>query len=168
MPNSDLLPSLLFKFNQNQLAFEEAAIMVLTNWIEQRGSGDVDMSTMVGNRPCKVYSPSVGRQILNTTSPLTAREVYQVLKDVALGIRIMTRTSSQSLSEIYNGLMPVEIDGWRLTLFNDGGTLDYCEDCRSPDGHIGSLETWQRYGTDPVELLSGWEREQLERLLNAL
>jgi hypothetical protein len=105
---------------------------------------------------------------LNTKPALTAREVYQVLKDVALGTRIMTRTSSQSLSEIYNGLMPVEIDGWHLTLFNDGGTLDYCEDCRSPDGRIGSLETWQRYATDPVDLLSGWEREQLERLLNAL
>jgi hypothetical protein len=105
---------------------------------------------------------------LNTTSPLTARDVYQVLKDVALGTRTMTRTSSQSWNEIYHGLMPVEIDGWQLTLFNDCDTLDYCEYCRSPDGRIGALETWQRYGTDPVELLSGWEREQLERLLNAL
>lgn len=105
---------------------------------------------------------------MNTTSPLTAREVYQILKDVALGTRIMTRTSSQSLSKIYNGLMPVEIDGWRLTLFNDGGSLDYCEECRTPDGRVGTVEDWQRYGTDPVELLSGWEREQLERLLNAL
>jgi hypothetical protein len=78
----------------------------------------------------------------------------------------MRRTSSQSLSEIYNGLMPVKVDGWRLALFNDGGTLAYCEDCRS--GRIGSLETWERYGTDPVELLSAWEREQLECLLNAL
>lgn len=60
---------------------------------------------------------------LNTTSPLTAREVYQVLKDVALGTRTMTRTSSQSLSEIYNGHIPVTVDGWHLTLFNDGGTL---------------------------------------------
>jgi len=33
---------------------------------------------------------SIGRQILNTTSPLTTREVYQVLKDVALGTRITT------------------------------------------------------------------------------
>lgn len=40
MPNSDLLPSLLFKINQNQLALE-AAIMELTLWVEQRGSGDV-------------------------------------------------------------------------------------------------------------------------------
>jgi hypothetical protein len=36
MPNSDLLPSLLFKINENQLALE-AAIMELSNWVEQRG-----------------------------------------------------------------------------------------------------------------------------------
>ncbi|MFW0755039.1 hypothetical protein ACN1C3_09835 [Pseudomonas sp. H11T01] len=40
MPNSDLIPSLLFKINENQLALE-AAIMELTNWVEQRGAVDV-------------------------------------------------------------------------------------------------------------------------------
>ena len=40
MPNSDLLPSLLFKLNENQLALE-AAIPELSNWVEQRGSADV-------------------------------------------------------------------------------------------------------------------------------
>ncbi|CAI8791127.1 Fes1 domain-containing protein [Pseudomonas sp. IT-P253] len=40
MPNSDLLPSLLFKLDENQLALE-AAIMELTNWVEQRGSAVV-------------------------------------------------------------------------------------------------------------------------------
>ena len=40
MSNADLLPSLLFKINQNQLALE-AAIMELTLWVEQRGSSDV-------------------------------------------------------------------------------------------------------------------------------
>jgi hypothetical protein len=40
MPNSDLLPSLLLKIHQNQLALE-AAIMELTLWVEQRGSGEV-------------------------------------------------------------------------------------------------------------------------------
>jgi hypothetical protein len=40
MPNSDLLPSLLFKINENQLALE-AAILELTNWVEQRGSSEV-------------------------------------------------------------------------------------------------------------------------------
>jgi hypothetical protein len=40
MPNSDLLPSLLFKVNENQLALE-AAIMELSNWVEQQGSAEV-------------------------------------------------------------------------------------------------------------------------------
>ena len=40
MPNSDLLPSLLFKINENQLALE-AAIMELTLWVEQRGAAEV-------------------------------------------------------------------------------------------------------------------------------
>ncbi|WP_223616284.1 hypothetical protein [Pseudomonas sp. BF-B-30] len=40
MSNADLLPSLLFKINQNQVALE-AAIMELTLWVEQRGSDDI-------------------------------------------------------------------------------------------------------------------------------
>jgi hypothetical protein len=40
MPNSDLLPSLLFKINENQFALE-AAIMELSNWVEVRGAADV-------------------------------------------------------------------------------------------------------------------------------
>ena len=40
MPNSDLLPSLLYKINENQLALE-AAIMELTLWAEQRGSAEI-------------------------------------------------------------------------------------------------------------------------------
>jgi hypothetical protein len=104
---------------------------------------------------------------LNTT-PLTAREVCQMLTDVALCKRIMERSSIQSWNEIYHGLMPVEIDGWVLTLFNDCDTLDYCDYCRSPDGRVGTLELWQRDGADPVDLMSTWEREQLERLLAGL
>jgi hypothetical protein len=105
---------------------------------------------------------------LNTTSPLTALEVSQVLTDIALGTRFMMRTSIQSWNEIYHGLMPVEIDGWLLILFNDCDALDYCEYCRSPDGRVGTLGLWQRDGADPIELLSEWEREQLERLVAAL
>ncbi|KAB0504685.1 hypothetical protein [Pseudomonas moorei] len=40
MPHSDLLPSLLFKINENQLALE-AAIMELSNWVEHRGAAEV-------------------------------------------------------------------------------------------------------------------------------
>jgi hypothetical protein len=36
MPHADLLHSLLFKINENQLALG-AVIMELTNWVKQRG-----------------------------------------------------------------------------------------------------------------------------------
>ena len=40
LPNSDLLPALLYKINENQLALE-AAIMELSNWVEQQGCSEV-------------------------------------------------------------------------------------------------------------------------------
>ncbi|MFW9268055.1 hypothetical protein ACLK1G_12790 [Pseudomonas sp. NR3] len=40
MPNHDLIPSLLHKINENQLALE-AAILELSNWVEARGSVEV-------------------------------------------------------------------------------------------------------------------------------
>ncbi|WP_282411038.1 hypothetical protein [Pseudomonas sp. PS02303] len=39
MPHSDLLPSLLYKINENQLALE-AAILELSNWVEHHGGGE--------------------------------------------------------------------------------------------------------------------------------
>jgi hypothetical protein len=43
MQDSDLLPSLLFKINENQLALE-AAILELSNWAERSGSNNVAKS----------------------------------------------------------------------------------------------------------------------------
>jgi hypothetical protein len=40
MPNSDLLPALLSKLYENQIALE-AAILELSNWVEQRGGAEV-------------------------------------------------------------------------------------------------------------------------------
>ncbi len=40
MPNSDLLPQRVFNTNENQLALE-AALMEVTNWVEQRGAAAV-------------------------------------------------------------------------------------------------------------------------------
>lgn len=101
-------------------------------------------------------------------STLDAREVYQLLKDVALGVRQMSNAGGPSWSELYCGNALISIDGWKLTLYNDCGSLDYCEECVSPDGRVGTFESWSRYGTDPVELLSQWEHSQLEAKLQAL
>ncbi|MBD1551562.1 DUF7693 family protein [Pseudomonas typographi] len=98
--------------------------------------------------------------------PLTAREACQVLRDIALGVRIMRRLGNHSWGEIYCGLMTVDADGWVITLYNDCDTLDYCDSCYSPDGRAYLFDSFQRYGTDPMELLSTWELAQLERLLS--
>ncbi|AKV08332.1 hypothetical protein B723_18755 [Pseudomonas fluorescens NCIMB 11764] len=95
--------------------------------------------------------------------PLTAREIYQLLRDAALEVRPL-RLSGEPAEP---GVVQVDIEGWRLTLDVDGTHLRHCQHCQSPDGREGSFDSWQRYGTDPVSLLSGWEQAQIERLLSA-
>lgn len=99
---------------------------------------------------------------------LTAREVYQILRDIALGTRSMRRLGKQGWRQIHSGPMSLEAQGWVLVLYSDGGELDYVQSCQSPDGRRADFASWQRYGTDPVSLLSIWEHNQLEKLLGQL
>ncbi|RIA35953.1 hypothetical protein DFO61_0408 [Ectopseudomonas oleovorans] len=94
---------------------------------------------------------------------LTAREAYQVLRDIALGIRVMRRVD-RSPQPNY-GLMTIEVDGWVVRLYSEDEELDYCDSCHCPDGRAYAFSALQYFGTDPLELLSTWERAQLERLL---
>jgi hypothetical protein len=93
--------------------------------------------------------------------PLTAREVYQTLRDAALGIHPLRRLDEHAGP----GQIQVDIEGWRLTLDVDGVHVRHCQRCHSPDGRVGELDDWQRFGTDPVSFLSAWELAQIERLL---
>ena len=92
---------------------------------------------------------------------LTAREISQLLRDAALEVRPLRLAGEPSVS----GLMQVDIEGWHLTLEVEAHQLRHCLHCLSSDGR--TLAGWQRYGTDPVSLLSGWEQAQIERLLSA-
>jgi hypothetical protein len=96
-----------------------------------------------------------------SVQPLTAREVYQQLRDAALGIRSLQRLDEYAEP----GQVQVDVEGWRLTLDFDGNHLRHCQQCQSPDGREGECDSWQRFGTDPVSLLSTWELAQVERLL---
>ena len=93
--------------------------------------------------------------------PLTAREVYQTLREAALGIHPLRRLDEHAGP----GQVQVDIEGWRLTLDVDGVHVRHCQRCHSPDGRVGELDGWQRFGTDPVSFLSAWELAQIERLL---
>ena len=94
---------------------------------------------------------------------LTSREVCQRLREAALGVLAFTVCEAPAET----GLVTVDIDGWRLLLDFAGGRLHHCEHARNGDGQEGSLERWQRFGTDPVSLLSTWELAQIEQLLKA-
>ncbi|MFJ5236857.1 hypothetical protein ACIP86_09050 [Pseudomonas neuropathica] len=94
---------------------------------------------------------------------LSARVVCQRLREAALGVLVLKICERPAEA----GLVTVDIEGWQLRLDVEGGRLHHCECARSGDGQEGALDSWQRYGTDPVSLLSTWELAQIERLLNA-
>jgi len=101
------------------------------------------------------------------TPSLAPREVYQILRDIALGIRDLQRVSEPRWAEMACGSMTVQADRWMLTLCNEEGSLDHCIHCSSPDGRAYQFDTHHPYGTNPVSLMSTWEHAQLLRLLGA-
>lgn len=95
------------------------------------------------------------------SASLSARDVCQRLREVALGV--LAFEVCEVMSE--SGLIAVDIEGWHLLLDLADGHLHHCEYARNWAGDEATLDTWQRYGTDPVSLLSTWELAQIERLL---
>ena len=63
------------------------------------------------------------------------------------------------------GLIDIEIDGWRLTVQVDAEGLVQCLRCQTGEGGDADLSDWPRYGTNPTDLLSIWERGRIEQLL---
>ncbi|MBA1200774.1 hypothetical protein G7009_03110 [Pseudomonas capeferrum] len=97
---------------------------------------------------------------------LTAREVCQVLREVVLGRRAMTKIGDQTWDEVYACHFVVNVEGWRITIYNDCDELNYCEQAVSPDGQCWDFDSGDR--TDPIALLSTWEHQTLEKMLKAL
>ncbi|WP_256573961.1 MULTISPECIES: hypothetical protein [unclassified Pseudomonas] len=103
-----------------------------------------------------------------TPTPLSSREVSQLLRDIALGVRTVRRLGDASWAEIGCGPMSLECDGWQITLFNDNNALAYCVSCLSPCGRAYVFEAAQGFGSNPVEWLSTWEHRQFGMLLGNL
>ncbi|WP_446532587.1 DUF7693 family protein [Pseudomonas canadensis] len=80
----------------------------------------------------------------------------------------MCKVGHESWDEIYAGHFQINVDGWEISIYNDCDQLDYCEQGLSPEGRRWSFDSGNRFGTDPVALLSTWEHQTLERLLKAL
>lgn len=113
-------------------------------------------------------SYQVGSGSVSTAAELSAREVSQVLREAIFGRSVMSKAGHESWDEIYSGHFQINVDGWGISIYNDCDQLDYCEQCVSTDGRHWSFNSGQRFGTDPVALLSTWEHQTLERMLKGL
>lgn len=113
-------------------------------------------------------SSQVGSVSENTAAELSAREVCQVLREAIFGRSVMSKVSHESWDEIHAGHFQVNVDDWELAIYNNCDQLDYCEQCVSPDGRRWSFDSGDRFGTDPVALLSTWGHQTLEQLLKTL
>ncbi len=114
------------------------------------------------------HSSQVGSISESTAGELSAREVCQVLREVTFERRTMTKVGQAPWDEVYAGHFVVNVEGWRISIYNDCDTLDFCEECVSPEGRRWSFSAGDRFGTDPIALLSTWEHQKLERLMKAL
>ena len=104
----------------------------------------------------------------STTAAVAAREIYQLFRDVALQQRTLTMDRGPRWVEVDTGVVRVCIDAHRVTLFKDAGELHHCLGCELDDGRFVGQEAWDSPGTDPLELLSVWERAQLLAALEQL
>jgi probable phosphoglycerate mutase len=80
----------------------------------------------------------------------------------------MTKVGQASWDEVYEGHFLVSIEGWLISIYNDCDTLYHCEECKNPEGRRWSFHAGDRFGTDPIALLSTGEHQALERILKAL
>ena len=113
-------------------------------------------------------SSQVGSVSENTEAELSAREVSQVLREAIFGRTVMSKVGHESWDEIYAGHFQINVDGWKVSIYKDCDEIDYCANSVSPDGRRWSFDAGDRYGTDPVALLSVWEHQTLERLLKEI
>lgn len=101
-------------------------------------------------------------------SGVSARDVYQLFRDVALEQKALRPGAGASWSETDTGAVHVCIDAHRIALFKEAGELQHCLGCVLEDGRRAGQEAWISPGTDPLELLSVWERSQLLKRLQQL
>ncbi len=73
----------------------------------------------------------------------------------------------QSWKDVYAGNVRFRIGGYQVVIFNDCDELDYVDSATAPDGRTGDFDQWWQAQAEPVSLLTGEERMQLEYRLES-
>ncbi|MNJ28594.1 hypothetical protein D3C77_231360 [compost metagenome] len=97
---------------------------------------------------------------------LTVREVTQVIREAASGVRPLRKAGSQWSEAAMVGVTTVDIDGWVITISREDEKLFRCDSCYSPDGRSYDFQSPLNQNTDPFVFLTAVEIEQLKSRLN--
>lgn len=88
---------------------------------------------------------------------IAAAELAGVLRAAIEGRAALSLVGRESWGEVYCGNVEFQVDGWRVTFFNDCGELDYVDSVTAPDGRAAEYGDWfdsGGTGADPIDLLS--------------
>lgn len=97
-----------------------------------------------------------------------AREVYQRIREVSLGLRQLKLVGESRWRGMDSGAVQVAIDDFNLVLFKENGLLDCSVMLEFYEGRWRQMTSWSSRATDPLELLSVWEHREFVRALEAL
>jgi hypothetical protein len=108
---------------------------------------------------------------LNTPEPiptvgLTGEEVADLFRRVILR-ELKIIAIGNSWKQVYAGNVRVRIDGYEFVIFNDCDELDYVDSAAAPDGRRGDFDGWSESNSEPVSLLTKYERSRLEGFLES-
>lgn len=99
---------------------------------------------------------------------LLVREVYQRIREVSLGLSQLTLVGAARWRGMDSGEVQVAIDDLHLMLIKEDGVLDCSVLIAFHEGCWQPTDSWSSRATDPLELLSVWERKELLKALEAL
>jgi hypothetical protein len=98
-----------------------------------------------------------------------AKEYAEVLMGAIDG-KIQVYRLGESWDEIYAGNVEFDIDGWKITIFNDCDSIDYTDHVTAPDGREADFDLLFKHGVDPLchrtdNWISEHDQEILQRVL---
>lgn len=74
---------------------------------------------------------------------VSSREVYEVLKKVALG-ELEPKLKHPEAFDVFYSDTPFIVGNWEIEIFFDCGEFDYVSYVTSPDGRKGNYKDWAK------------------------
>lgn len=134
-----------------------------------------------GSRP-GWFESTIILSAASMSTTLTGQEVAEQLRRAIRGEVSLLLASDQheTWDEAFASNVVFDVGGWRIEIFNDCDSIDYCDSATAPDGRKGDFDDWKsifdddgdisRSGTEPIRYIIAHNDEEfaaLERLFKA-